>query len=136
MSIVYSSGNLVFSLALPKSKYTLLHYAFLFCPCWSLQACAVCIDYFYFTHSVKPFSQSAYAAGKPAAAVSSPDMALQAAPPPAWEGRAIATHKLRLVEFSAFMEQQRDADNVRTWLFYHCNATGATLHQTKCILMP
>lgn len=67
---------------------------------------------FFCTHSVKPFSQSAYAAGKPAAAVSSPDMALQAAPPPAWEGRAIATHKLRLVEFSAFMEQQRDADNV------------------------
>lgn len=44
--------------------------------------------------------------------MSSSDMALQAAPPPAWEGRAIATHKLRLVEFSAFMEQQRDADTV------------------------
>ncbi|KAG8225024.1 hypothetical protein J437_LFUL000001 [Ladona fulva] len=36
----------------------------------------------------------------------------QAQPPPPWEGRAIATHKLRLVEFSAFMEQQRDPDTV------------------------
>lgn len=37
------------------------------------------------------------------------------APPPTvppWEGRAIATHRLRLVEFSAFMEQQRDTDTV------------------------
>ncbi|KAJ1526009.1 hypothetical protein ONE63_009185 [Megalurothrips usitatus] len=75
------------------------------------------------SQDVKPFSQSAYAAGKPAAAVSSPDMALQAAPPPAWEGRAIATHKLRLVEFSAFMEQQRDADNVHTHLFVHIGGT-------------
>lgn len=32
---------------------------------------------------------------------------------PPWEGRAIATHKLRLVELSAFMEQQRDRENVR-----------------------
>jgi len=60
---------------------------------------------------VKPFAQPGYA-GKPATAVSSSDMSLQAPPPPPWEGRAIATHKLRLVEFSAFMEQQRDADTV------------------------
>ena len=39
-------------------------------------------------------------------------------PPPPWEGRAIATHKLRLVEFSAFMEQQRDQDNVIIHFFY------------------
>ena len=31
---------------------------------------------------------------------------------PAWEGRSIATHKLRLVEFSAFLEQQTDHDTV------------------------
>ncbi|XP_045533867.1 transcriptional enhancer factor TEF-1 isoform X1 [Papilio machaon] len=35
--------------------------------------------------------------------------AADVAPPP-WEGRAIATHKLRLVEFSAFVEHPRDAD--------------------------
>lgn len=37
---------------------------------------------------------------------------VQAQPPPPWEGRAIATHKLRLVEFSAYMDQQRDQDIV------------------------
>ena len=68
------------------------------------------------TYSVKPFAQPGYA-GKPATAVSSSDMSLQAPPPPPWEGRAIATHKLRLVEFSAFMEQQRDADTVRLCVF-------------------
>lgn len=56
---------------------------------------------------MKPFSQSAYPAGKPTTAVSPGDVgALQTAPPPVWEGRAIATHKLRLVEFSAFMDTQ------------------------------
>ena len=29
-----------------------------------------------------------------------------------WEGRSIATQKLRIVEFSAFMESQRDQDTV------------------------
>lgn len=57
--------------------------------------------------SVKPFAQTAYPTGKPATAVSAGDVGpLQTAPPPVWEGRAIATHKLRLVEFSAFMESQ------------------------------
>ncbi|RZC41563.1 transcriptional enhancer factor TEF-1, partial [Asbolus verrucosus] len=50
---------------------------------------------------------SSYPAGKPATAVSAGDVGpLQTAPPPVWEGRAIATHKLRLVEYSAFMESQ------------------------------
>ena len=30
---------------------------------------------------------------------------------PAWQGRSIGTHKLRLLEYSAYVEQQRDADN-------------------------
>lgn len=60
-----------------------------------------------FIYSVKPFTQSSYPAGKPATAVSAGDVGpLQTAPPPVWEGRAIATHKLRLVEYSAFMESQ------------------------------
>nr|BAL41704.1 scalloped [Thermobia domestica] len=78
------------------------------------------------SQDVKPFSQSPYgvpATGKPATAVSSADMSLlpagQAPPPPPWEGRAIATHKLRLVEFSAFMEQQRDPDTYHKHLFVH-----------------
>ena len=31
---------------------------------------------------------------------------------PPWQGRSISGPKLRLVEFSAFLEQQRDHDNV------------------------
>ena len=32
--------------------------------------------------------------------------------PPAWQGRSIAGPNLRLVEFSAFLEQQRDPEAV------------------------
>ncbi|CAG0880193.1 unnamed protein product [Cyprideis torosa] len=38
---------------------------------------------------------------------------------PAYEGRAIATPKLRVVEFSAFVEQQRDPDHYEKHLFVH-----------------
>lgn len=69
-----------------------------------------------FFFSVKPFPQSSYPTGKPATAVSSGDVGpLQAPPPPPWEGRAIATHKLRLVEFSAFMETQNRDEAVRLY---------------------
>ena len=55
---------------------------------------------------MKPFAQHPYGmAAKPPC--SSSDMSLlgQSQPPaPAWEGRCIATQKLRLVEYSAFME--------------------------------
>lgn len=59
-------------------------------------------------NSIKPFSQQPYGAGKPATAISGE---LDAGHPPAqasWEGRAIATNKFRLLEFSAFMEIQRE----------------------------
>jgi hypothetical protein len=87
----------------------------------SVQVCLQIFEVFIFVLccSVKPFAQPGYA-GKPATAVSSSDMSLQAPPPPPWEGRAIATHKLRLVEFSAFMEQQRDADTVCLECFLIC----------------
>ncbi|XP_053576228.1 transcriptional enhancer factor TEF-1 isoform X4 [Bombina bombina] len=38
---------------------------------------------------------------------------------PAWQGRSIGTTKLRLVEFSAFLEQQRDPDAYNKHLFVH-----------------
>uniref|UniRef100_A0A8C6S3W3 TEA domain family member 1 n=1 Tax=Nannospalax galili TaxID=1026970 RepID=A0A8C6S3W3_NANGA len=38
---------------------------------------------------------------------------------PAWQGRSIGTTKLRLVEFSAFLEQQRDPDSYNKHLFVH-----------------
>lgn len=53
------------------------------------------------SQDVKPFAQAAYGPmGKTATAVS--DSGLQAAHP--WEGRAIATQKFRLVEYSAYLE--------------------------------
>lgn len=76
------------------------------------------------SQDVKPFAQPPYG-GKPATAVSSSDMTLQAPPPPPWEGRAIATHKLRLVEFSAFMEQQQDADTYHKHLFVHIGESAS-----------
>lgn len=51
--------------------------------------------------------------GKTATAVS--DSGLQAAHP--WEGRAIATHKFRLVEYSAYLEM-RVEDTVSGFGFF------------------
>ncbi|XP_073830556.1 TEA domain transcription factor 1 homolog scalloped isoform X5 [Musca autumnalis] len=62
----------------------------------------------FYDYSIKPFAQQPYPAGKPSTAVSGD---IEAGLPPAqlpWEGRAIATHKFRLLEFSAFMEMRRD----------------------------
>ena len=36
---------------------------------------------------------------------------------PAWQGRSIAGSKLRLVEFSAFLDQQREPDSVCVCLY-------------------
>lgn len=71
------------------------------------------------TCSVKPFTQGAYTAavGKGVGGVPGALGGAEVAPPPPWEGRAIATHKLRLVEFSAYMEQQRDQETVRIHYF-------------------
>lgn len=41
---------------------------------------------------------------------------------PAWHGRTIGTEKLRLLEFSAFLEQQRDAESYNKHLFVHINS--------------
>nr|XP_029711403.1 protein scalloped-like isoform X1 [Aedes albopictus] len=67
------------------------------------------------SQDVKPFAQAAYGPmGKTATAVS--DSGLQAAHP--WEGRAIATHKFRLVEYSAYLEM-RVEDTYHKHLFVH-----------------
>nr|WCQ76357.1 scalloped [Triops longicaudatus] len=92
------------------------------------------------SQDVKPFASSHYGVGgltsnskstptstAPSSATST-DIALlpsgaaassQTVPPPPWEGRAIATHKLRLVEFSAFLEQHREQDTYQKHLFVH-----------------
>ena len=52
----------------------------------------------FFFFSVKPF-QSGFN-------LTVPKLATTAPPSPAWLGRSIATRKLRLLEFSAFVDQQ------------------------------
>ena len=57
--------------------------------------------------SIKPpYGAPGYSMDKPA-----PTVPTEVAPP-AWQGRSIAGSKLRLVEFSAFLEQQRDPESV------------------------
>ncbi|KAB1271771.1 Transcriptional enhancer factor TEF-1, partial [Camelus dromedarius] len=72
-----------------------------------------CIDTLNCALSVKPFVQQAYPI-QPAVTAPIPGFEPASAPAPsvpAWQGRSIGTTKLRLVEFSAFLEQQRDPDS-------------------------
>lgn len=77
------------------------------------------------SQDVKPFAQSAFGMSgdsKPSVGgmggLLQPAVAPSVTVPP-WEGRSIATQKLRLVEFSAFMESQRDPDTYQKHLFVH-----------------
>lgn len=76
------------------------------------------------SQDVKPFAQSAFMGGETKPSVGGMGGLLQTAAAPSvtvppWEGRSIATQKLRLVEFSAFMESQRDPDTYQKHLFVH-----------------
>ncbi|XP_029937722.1 transcriptional enhancer factor TEF-1 isoform X4 [Myripristis murdjan] len=78
------------------------------------------------SQDIKPFAQQAYPI-QPAVttAISSYEpTAAQAPTAPAWQGRSIGTSKLRLVEFSAFLEQQRDPDSYNKHLFVHIGQTN------------
>ncbi|XP_037103160.1 transcriptional enhancer factor TEF-1 isoform X3 [Syngnathus acus] len=78
------------------------------------------------SQDIKPFSQQAYPI-QPAVttAISSYEPTAASAPTaPAWQGRSIGTTKLRLVEFSAFLEQQRDPDSYNKHLFVHIGQTN------------
>ncbi|GFQ76279.1 transcriptional enhancer factor TEF-1 [Trichonephila clavata] len=69
------------------------------------------------SEDIKPFVSQPYGMG---AKPSVPASDLLSPPSlPSFEGRAIATHKLRLVELSAFMEQTRDPENYHKHLFVH-----------------
>ncbi|XP_053304951.1 transcriptional enhancer factor TEF-1 isoform X5 [Spea bombifrons] len=73
------------------------------------------------SQDVKPFVQQGYPIQS---AVTAPitgfePSAAPASSVPAWQGRSIGTTKLRLVEFSAFLEQQRDPDAYNKHLFVH-----------------
>ncbi|XP_029437989.1 transcriptional enhancer factor TEF-1 isoform X3 [Rhinatrema bivittatum] len=73
------------------------------------------------SQDVKPFVQQTYPIQPTITApISGFEPASAPAPSvPAWQGRSIGTTKLRLVEFSAFLEQQRDSDSYNKHLFVH-----------------
>ncbi|XP_017284430.1 transcriptional enhancer factor TEF-1a [Kryptolebias marmoratus] len=79
------------------------------------------------TEDIKPFSQQAYSvqtAGTTTIAAYEPPAAAQTHREPAWQGRSIGTTKLRLVEFSSFLETQRDQEAYNKHLFVHINQSS------------
>ncbi|XP_078392533.1 transcriptional enhancer factor TEF-1-like, partial [Cetorhinus maximus] len=48
---------------------------------------------------------------------------------PAWQGRCIGTPKIRLVEFSAFKEQQRDPESYNKHLFVHIGQSSPSYNE-------
>lgn len=75
-------------------------------------------------YSVKPFAQGYPSSGSTGLKPPSTAVSSEIQPPsvPPWDGRAIATHKLRLVEFSAFMEHQREPEivSILYYITYVC----------------
>ena len=73
-----------------------------------VESCGICADFqslCLFSRSVKPpYGTPGYPMDK-----SANSMTGDVAAPP-WQGRSIAGPKLRMVEFSAFLEQQREPD--------------------------
>ncbi|KAM7003140.1 transcriptional enhancer factor TEF-1a [Tautogolabrus adspersus] len=79
------------------------------------------------TEDIKPFSQQAYSvqtAGTTTISGYEPPTAAQTHREPAWHGRSIGTTKLRLVEFSSFLETQRDQDAYNKHLFVHISQSS------------
>ncbi|XP_039470781.1 transcriptional enhancer factor TEF-1a isoform X1 [Oreochromis aureus] len=79
------------------------------------------------TEDIKPFSQQAYSvqtAGTTTISGYEPPSAAQTHREPAWQGRSIGTTKLRLVEFSSFLETQRDQEAYNKHLFVHISQSS------------
>ncbi|XP_010789845.1 transcriptional enhancer factor TEF-1 [Notothenia coriiceps] len=77
------------------------------------------------SQDIKPFTQQAYPIQPVTTTISSYEPTSAPAPTaPAWQGRSIGTSKLHLVEFSAFLEQQRDQDPYNKHLFVHIGQTN------------
>ncbi|XP_057347257.1 transcriptional enhancer factor TEF-3 [Manis pentadactyla] len=76
------------------------------------------------SHDVKPFSQQTYTV-QPALPLpgfespAGPTPSPSAPPAPPWQGRSVASSKLWMLEFSAFLEQQQDPDTYNKHLFVH-----------------
>ncbi|CAL8383068.1 unnamed protein product [Boreogadus saida] len=82
------------------------------------------------SQDIKPFPQSPYSNPGPLPPPISNYEPLAPPPPPAatavpvWQDRTIASSKLRMLEYSAFMEVQRDPDNYSKHLFVHIGQTN------------
>ncbi|XP_051976193.1 transcriptional enhancer factor TEF-3-like [Xyrauchen texanus] len=79
---------------------------------------------------IKPFSQPNFvmqATGPPSITgyESATGLSMTSNAPP-WQGRSIASSKLRLLEFSAFLEQPQDPDTVNKHLFVHIGQSNPT----------
>ncbi|XP_047404957.1 transcriptional enhancer factor TEF-3 isoform X2 [Sciurus carolinensis] len=70
------------------------------------------------SHDVKPFSQQTYTV-QPPLPLPGPTPSPSAPPAPPWQGRSVASSKLWMLEFSAFLEQQQDPDTYNKHLFVH-----------------
>uniref|UniRef100_A0A3P9Q3S7 TEA domain transcription factor 4 n=1 Tax=Poecilia reticulata TaxID=8081 RepID=A0A3P9Q3S7_POERE len=73
--------------------------------------------------SIKPFSQQSYAmqASGPTPITgyeSTAGLSMSPGAPP-WQGRSIASSRLRMLEFSAFLEQPQDSETFNKHLFVH-----------------
>uniref|UniRef100_A0A669F713 TEA domain transcription factor 1 n=1 Tax=Oreochromis niloticus TaxID=8128 RepID=A0A669F713_ORENI len=91
-----------------------------------LKVCAFLLLGLFGCCAIKPFTQQPYPI-QPAVTTAISSFEPTAAPAPtapAWQGRSIGTSKLRLVEFSAFLEQQRDPDSYNKHLFVHIGQTN------------
>ncbi|XP_065811240.1 transcriptional enhancer factor TEF-5 isoform X5 [Labrus bergylta] len=83
------------------------------------------------SHAIKPFAQPPYPSLSGHVPTSIPSYEPLAPPPPpsatavpVWQDRTIASSKLRMLEYSAFMEVQRDPDNYSKHLFVHIGQTN------------
>ncbi|XP_042539819.1 transcriptional enhancer factor TEF-5 [Dipodomys spectabilis] len=81
------------------------------------------------SQDIKPFAQTAYPVQPPLPPALSSYEPLAPLPPaaasvPVWQDRTIASSRLRLLEYSAFMEVQRDPDTYSKHLFVHIGQTN------------
>uniref|UniRef100_A0A674B7L7 Transcriptional enhancer factor TEF-3-like n=1 Tax=Salmo trutta TaxID=8032 RepID=A0A674B7L7_SALTR len=82
---------------------------------------SMCMD----THTlIKPFSQQSYAM-QASGYESTAGLSMSPGTPP-WQGRSIASSKLRMLEFSAFLEQPQDPETFNKHLFVHIAQSNPT----------
>ncbi|XP_051011617.1 transcriptional enhancer factor TEF-3 [Acomys russatus] len=81
------------------------------------------------SHDVKPFSQNTYTVQPPLPlpgfeSPAGPTPSPSAPPAPPWQGRSVASSKLWMLEFSAFLERQQDPDTYNKHLFVHISQSS------------